>query len=87
MSRYQGALNYKEKICSTLTPCGTFIITGSEDGNLYIWNAETSKMSLQKQAAFKTHIVFFSPFRDIDSRYRLQPEVLDPILNYKFGQN
>lgn len=46
MQRYQGALNYKEKICSTITPCGTFVITGSEDCNLYVWNTETGKWYL-----------------------------------------
>ena len=45
MQRYHGALNYKEKLTSTLTPCGTFVISGSEDSNLYIWNAESSELT------------------------------------------
>ena len=43
MQRYLGALNYREKICSALTPCGSFVITGSEDFNLYVWNTDTGK--------------------------------------------
>ncbi|KAL8186549.1 UNVERIFIED_CONTAM: hypothetical protein K2H54_073924, partial [Gekko kuhli] len=39
--KYIGATNYREKICSTLTPCGTFLFSGSEDGIAYVWNPET----------------------------------------------
>ncbi|OBS79887.1 hypothetical protein A6R68_21911, partial [Neotoma lepida] len=30
--KFVGAANYREKIHSTLTPCGTFLFSGSEDG-------------------------------------------------------
>nr|XP_042704118.1 jouberin isoform X4 [Chrysemys picta bellii] len=39
--KYIGATNYREKIHSTLTPCGTFLFSGSEDGIAYVWNPET----------------------------------------------
>lgn len=39
--KYVGATNYREKIHSTLTPCGTFLFSGSEDGKAYVWNPET----------------------------------------------
>lgn len=39
--KYIGATNYREKIHSTLTPCGTFLFSGSEDGKAYVWNLET----------------------------------------------
>ncbi|XP_074436762.1 jouberin isoform X2 [Larus michahellis] len=39
--KYIGATNYREKIHSTLTPCGTFLFSGSEDGKAYVWNPET----------------------------------------------
>lgn len=39
--KYIGATNYREKIRSTLTPCGTFLFSGSEDGIAYVWNPET----------------------------------------------
>lgn len=41
-----GAANYREKIHSTLTPCGTLLFSGSEDGIVYVWNPETGKCSL-----------------------------------------
>lgn len=41
--RFVGAANYREKIHSTLTPCGTFLFAGSEDGIVYVWNPETGK--------------------------------------------
>lgn len=41
--KFVGAANYREKIHSTLTPCGTFLFAGSEDGIVYVWNPETGK--------------------------------------------
>nr|XP_057912201.1 jouberin isoform X2 [Doryrhamphus excisus] len=38
---YVGATNHRERICSTFTPCGSFIFSGSEDGMAYVWNTET----------------------------------------------
>lgn len=49
--KFVGAANYREKIHSTLTPCGTFLFAGSEDGVVYVWNPETGKsfIDLQKK--------------------------------------
>lgn len=44
--KFVGAANYREKIHSTLTPCGTFLFSGSEDGIVYVWNPETGKYLL-----------------------------------------
>uniref|UniRef100_A0AAR2LHW6 SH3 domain-containing protein n=1 Tax=Pygocentrus nattereri TaxID=42514 RepID=A0AAR2LHW6_PYGNA len=41
VKKYIGATNYRERINSTFTPCGSFIFSGSEDGLAYVWNAET----------------------------------------------
>ncbi|XP_010876800.2 jouberin isoform X1 [Esox lucius] len=41
VKKYTGATNYRERIHSTFTPCGSFIFSGSEDGMAYVWNAET----------------------------------------------
>ncbi|XP_077418917.1 jouberin [Vanacampus margaritifer] len=41
MKRYMGATNHRERINSTFTPCGGFIVSGSEDGMAYVWNAES----------------------------------------------
>ncbi|XP_062864119.1 jouberin [Trichomycterus rosablanca] len=41
VKKYIGATNYRERISSTFTPCGSFIFSGSEDGLAYVWNAET----------------------------------------------
>ena len=41
MQRYHGALNFREHIRSTITPCGSFVIAGSEDAAAYMWNTET----------------------------------------------
>ncbi|KAI4885132.1 hypothetical protein NFI96_020038 [Prochilodus magdalenae] len=41
VKKYIGATNYRDRINSTFTPCGSFIFSGSEDGLAYVWNAET----------------------------------------------
>lgn len=43
MKKYVGATNYRERICSTFTPCGKFIFSGSEDGLAYVWNTDTGE--------------------------------------------
>jgi len=39
--KYLGALNFREHVRSTLTPCGMFLFAGSEDGQAYVWNTES----------------------------------------------
>ncbi|XP_034274751.1 jouberin [Pantherophis guttatus] len=58
--KYIGATNYREKIHSTLTPCGTFLLSGSEDGVAYVWNLETGD-----QVAMYSDLSFTSPLRDV----------------------
>ncbi|NXP79234.1 AHI1 protein, partial [Ramphastos sulfuratus] len=58
--KYIGATNYREKIHSTLTPCGTFLFSGSEDGKAYVWNPETGD-----QVAIYSELAFTSPLRDV----------------------
>ncbi|XP_071596949.1 jouberin [Heliangelus exortis] len=58
--KYIGATNYREKIHSTLTPCGTFLFSGSEDGKAYVWNPETGD-----QVAIYSELSFTCPLRDV----------------------
>ncbi|XP_036621779.1 jouberin [Trichosurus vulpecula] len=58
--KYVGAANYREKIHSTLTPCGTFLFSGSEDGIAYVWNPETGD-----QVAMYSELSYTSPLRDV----------------------
>ncbi|KAF4024596.1 hypothetical protein G4228_016572 [Cervus hanglu yarkandensis] len=58
--KFVGAANYREKIHSTLTPCGTFLFAGSEDGIVCVWNPETGD-----QVAMYSDLPFKSPVRDI----------------------
>ncbi|XP_053918487.1 jouberin isoform X2 [Cuculus canorus] len=58
--KYVGATNYREKIHSTITPCGTFLFSGSEDGKAYVWNPETGD-----QVAIYSELSFTSPLRDV----------------------
>uniref|UniRef100_A0A8C2UQ49 Jouberin n=1 Tax=Chinchilla lanigera TaxID=34839 RepID=A0A8C2UQ49_CHILA len=58
--KFLGAANYREKIHSTLTPCGTYLFAGSEDGRVYVWNPETGE-----QVAMYSDLPFKSPIRGI----------------------
>ncbi|XP_028633192.1 jouberin isoform X1 [Grammomys surdaster] len=58
--KFVGAANYREKIHSTLTPCGTLLFSGSEDGIVYVWNPETGE-----QVAMYSDLPFKSTIRDI----------------------
>ncbi|NXL28805.1 AHI1 protein, partial [Glaucidium brasilianum] len=58
--KYIGATNYREKIHSTITPCGTFLFSGSEDGKAYVWNPETGD-----QVAIYSELSYTSPLRDV----------------------
>ncbi|KAM6180637.1 jouberin [Erethizon dorsatum] len=58
--KFLGAANYREKIHSTLTPCGTYLFAGSEDGRVCVWNPETGE-----QVAMYSDLPFKSPIRDI----------------------
>ena len=44
MQKYIGALNFREQIRSCITPCGSFVFSGSEDNFAYAWNTDTGKL-------------------------------------------
>jgi jouberin len=47
MTRYIGANNFKEHVRSTMSTCGSFIFSGSEDALVYVWDTETgNKVSI-----------------------------------------
>ncbi|XP_059177795.1 jouberin-like isoform X2 [Physella acuta] len=60
MQKYFGAENLKEKICSTITPCGSFVFSGSEDGKVYAWNTDTGD-----QVAVYTQLNYLMPATDV----------------------
>ncbi|KAG0729248.1 Jouberin [Chionoecetes opilio] len=40
-----GALNVREQLRSCISPCGTWVVSGSEDGGLFVWNSDTGDMT------------------------------------------
>uniref|UniRef100_A0A8C1SSZ0 Jouberin n=1 Tax=Cyprinus carpio TaxID=7962 RepID=A0A8C1SSZ0_CYPCA len=60
VKKYIGATNYKERINSTFTPCGSFIFSGSEDGLAYVWNSETGD-----QVAVYSELCYTSALRAV----------------------
>ncbi|XP_078609281.1 jouberin-like isoform X5 [Branchiostoma floridae x Branchiostoma japonicum] len=57
MQRYHGALNNRQQVRSTLTPCGSFVIAGSEDSCAYVWNAETGdKVAVYRELGYQNTV-------------------------------
>ncbi|KAJ3613669.1 hypothetical protein NHX12_019915, partial [Muraenolepis orangiensis] len=60
VKKFTGATTYRERICSTFSPCGTFLFSGSEDGMAYVWNAETGD-----QVAVYSELCYPAALRDV----------------------
>ncbi|XP_057200558.1 jouberin [Triplophysa rosa] len=60
VKKYVGATNYRDRINSTFTPCGSFIFSGSEDGQAYVWNSETGD-----QVAVYSELCYSSALRAV----------------------
>lgn len=41
----QGALNVREQLRSCISPCGMWVVSGSEDGGLFVWNSDTGEIA------------------------------------------
>ncbi|CAL4221671.1 unnamed protein product, partial [Meganyctiphanes norvegica] len=42
--RLRGFLNVREQIRGCMSPCGQWVLTGSEDQGVYVWNADSGEM-------------------------------------------
>lgn len=42
--RLRGLLNIREQVRGCLSPCGCWVISGSEDNGLYVWNSDTGEI-------------------------------------------
>ncbi|XP_078693448.1 jouberin-like isoform X4 [Branchiostoma floridae x Branchiostoma belcheri] len=57
MQRYHGALNNRQQVRSVLTPCGSFVIAGSEDSCAYVWNTETGdKVAVYRELGYQNTV-------------------------------
>ncbi|XP_063765141.1 jouberin isoform X3 [Eleginops maclovinus] len=68
VKRYIGATNYRERVCSTFSPCGSFLLSGSEDGMAYVWNTDTGdQLAVYSELCFSTalHGVCFHPHENM----------------------
>ncbi|XP_024912762.1 jouberin isoform X2 [Cynoglossus semilaevis] len=68
VKKYTGATNYRERIYSTFTPCGSFIFSGSEDGMAYVWNTDTGdQVAVYNELCYPTalHCVSFHPHENM----------------------
>ncbi|XP_030574561.1 jouberin isoform X2 [Archocentrus centrarchus] len=68
VKKYTGAINYRERIYSTFTPCGNFIFSGSEDGMAYVWNTDTGdQVAVYSELCYPTalHGMSFHPHENM----------------------
>ncbi|XP_046995569.1 jouberin-like [Schistocerca americana] len=50
---FRGAVNYRFQSAACITPCGSLVFCGSEDGTVHVWNADTGD-----EAAIYTKLKF-----------------------------
>lgn len=81
----EGILNQKELIKSCFSPCGSFVVSGSEDGSVFVWDSENGNLvSSMLELPFYKGIscVDFHPFDNMISICSHEPGSPVIIMNY-----
>ncbi|KAK7792381.1 hypothetical protein R5R35_007733 [Gryllus longicercus] len=58
---FRGAINHRIQTSSCVSPCGGLIFSASEDGTVYVWNADTGEL-----IALYSGLNFHSPITCVD---------------------
>ncbi|KAF8567830.1 hypothetical protein P879_07459 [Paragonimus westermani] len=85
-TRFHGMLNHQQLLRSCITPCGSFVISGSEDCNVYVWNAITGDpVACYRQLQFSQPVtsISFHPTENVIAFASLDPE--SPLLLYAYN--
>lgn len=45
MQTFSGSQNFRKPVGGCISPCGTHVFAGSQDGGVFVWNADTGKES------------------------------------------
>ena len=54
MQNFVGSQSFKGHVSSCITPCGTYVISSSQDGAVYVWNADNGvQVLVQTISKFK----------------------------------
>ena len=40
---FSGSQNLRKPVGGCITPCGTYVLSGSQDGGVYVWDADTGQ--------------------------------------------
>ena len=96
MQTFMGSQSFKNRVNSCITPCGTYVISSSQDGAVYVWNADTgqqvhiSKKKNKKKIFFRKKIMYILStssrfFFYFNIRYFSLP-ILGPSIYFSFGR-
>lgn len=88
MNRYIGSNNFKEHIRSTLSTCGSFVFSGSEDGLVHVWDTETGDLlKVYSDLGYRAAVsdLDFHPHDDIIAFCSFGEN--HPVVLYQFNQS
>nr|XP_039271437.1 jouberin-like isoform X1 [Styela clava]XP_039271438.1 jouberin-like isoform X1 [Styela clava] len=86
IKKFVGLLNHRQLLRSSVTPCGSFIFSGSEDGCVYVWNVETGdQVAIYNELGYTNavHSVIYHPHDHMVAFCSYAPN--QSILLYKFN--
>ncbi|XP_063719977.1 jouberin-like isoform X2 [Symsagittifera roscoffensis] len=88
MARYAGAINFKDHIRSTFSPCGTYIYASSEDCTAVVWNTDTCETVCHyRDLGFTASIsdICYHPFENLVAFCAIGPN--QPIVLFSYDCN
>lgn len=79
LSKFIGHVNEESQLSASISPCGSFVLTGSENRTVCIWEMDNSSMLVPKRRGTSTQSEVTSQRKDVSSKGKnLSMESFDP---------